>query len=64
MRKQINRFFCVIQMLLQMNSKQRPDGSYELLKETSEGAYDTFWRLSHPNYTPVSAAERWVISRL
>lgn len=64
MKAKLNRYFCVIMMLLAMKAEKRPPGSLDLLEEASTDSYDLFWRLTHPNYTPTSAAERWVKSRL
>lgn len=64
MKSHFNRFFFVTSLLLAIDSRKRPDGSYELLQEIASSSYDVFWRLTHPNYTPASKAERWVIKQL
>ena len=50
--------------LLRMAPASRPQGWSNLLDELQDSVLDTVERMTHRNYLPRTAAERWFLSQL
>lgn len=50
--------------LLRMAPASRPEGWSDLLDELQDSVMDTVEQMTHCNYIPRSAAEKWFLSQL